>query len=243
MNRKEFIKMCGILGVGIPLHLSVASCRAEDDINTPPNKVIIVGAGPAGLSAAYLLNKRGIEVQVLEAADTYGGRIKTNNSFTEFPIPLGAEWLHVEKGVLNEIVNDSSVTVDINTTPYNHEVDYGLFEGSKISVKQVGFTIDQKFIGSSWLDFFNQYIVPSIASKISFNKQVEEIDYSNDQILVKTADEEFSGDKVIVTAPVKLLQNGTINFIPALPNDKAKAIKDVTVWDGCKAFIEFSDKF
>ena len=38
---------------------------------------IIIGAGPAGLSAAYILAKSGIEVTVLEAGASVGGMAKT----------------------------------------------------------------------------------------------------------------------------------------------------------------------
>lgn len=131
----------------------------------------------------------------------------------------------------------------METTPYDPAVDYGLFEGQQISVADVGFTIDQKFIGSSWFEFYKTYVVPSVETQIKYNKVVESIDYSGDQVVVKTSDEEFTANKVIVAVPVKILQNGAINFTPSLPNDKTEAINNVTVWDGCKAFIEFSEKF
>jgi monoamine oxidase len=56
--------------------------------------VIVVGAGAVGLSAAYLLNQRGIQVQILEALSVFGGRMKRVTDFADFPIPTGAEWLH-----------------------------------------------------------------------------------------------------------------------------------------------------
>ncbi len=40
-------------------------------------KVVIVGAGCAGLSAAYTLKKLGVEVQVFEAGSMAGGRCRT----------------------------------------------------------------------------------------------------------------------------------------------------------------------
>ncbi|MEM8895095.1 MAG: FAD-dependent oxidoreductase, partial [Bacteroidota bacterium] len=46
-----------------------------------------------------------------------------------------------------------------------------------------------------------------------------------------------------VTVPLKMLQNNSITFSPELPSDKLEAINTATVWDGCKAFIEFSEKF
>ena len=243
MTRKEFLKISSLLGIGLPLQTTLSSCNKENITLNSGEKVLIVGAGAAGLTAGYLLNQQGIDFQILEAGPTYGGRMKRTVDFADFPIPLGGEWLHVERGVLDEIVNDTSVQVTLKTTPYNPDEDYGLFEGQRISTQEVGFTIDQKFINSTWFDFYEEYIVPSVRSKITFNQVAESIDYSGTQVVVKTPQEEFSGDRVIVTVPVKMLQNGTIDFQPPLPSDKLEAISKVTVWDGCKAFIEFSEKF
>jgi len=169
--------------------------------------------------------------------------MKRTPDFVDFPIPLGAEWLHVERDIFTDIVNDPTVNIQVETTPYDQSVDVGLFQGNEISPAEVGFTIDQKFIGSTWFDFFDQYIVPSIVDQISYNQVVEAIDYRGEQTQVNTANETFEADRVVVSVPVKILQDGVITFTPALPNNKANAINDVTVWDGCKAFIEFSEKF
>ncbi|MEO1437378.1 MAG: FAD-dependent oxidoreductase [Bacteroidota bacterium] len=242
MTRNEFIKMCGVLGIGMPLLSSISSCDEGAPVD-PSQKVIIIGAGAAGLSAAYLLNQQGIDFQILEASARYGGRIKHSTDFASFPIPLGGEWIHVERGILDEIINDPAIPANVQTTPYDPNVDFGLYNGSQISVEQVGFTIDQKFIGSSWLDFYEQYVVPSVLDKIAFNKVVQSIDYSGDQVQIRTGSETFTADRVIVTIPVKILQSGSVTFTPALPTSKMNAINDVTVWDGFKAFISFSEKF
>ena len=243
MTRKEFIKMCGLLGIGLPLQSTLTACSEEVTPIEAEGKVLIIGAGAAGLSAAYLLKQRGIDVEILEASSTYGGRMKRTTDFVDFPIPLGAEWLHVERGVFGEIINDSSVSLDLDTTPYNPDVDFGLFEGRQVSVSDVGFTIDQKFIGSTWFDFFDQYIVPSVEGVIRYDTVVESIDYSGEEVMVQTTGQLFSADRVIVTVPVKMLQQGAIGFTPKLPDDKLAAIDQVTVWDGFKAFIEFSEEF
>jgi monoamine oxidase len=241
MTRKEFLKICGILGIGLPMGMT--SCGKKGELIDASSKVIIIGAGAAGLSAAYLLKQKGINAQILEAAPHYGGRMKRTIDFADFPIPLGAEWLHVEKGVFEEIVNDTSVQVEVPTTLYNPAKDYGIFEGMQISVEEVGFTIDQKFINGTWFDFFEQYITPSVKAQISYNQVVTALDYSGDEIMVKTANDTFVADKVIITVPVKMLQNAAITFMPELPSKKVEAINKVKVWDGCKAFIEFKEKF
>ena len=235
--------MCGLLGLSLPLSGVMVACNEAEIQTSDAGNIIIIGAGAAGLSAAYLLQQQGIAFQILEASSIYGGRMKRTTEFANFPIPLGAEWIHVSPDILEEIVNDDSVEVDIETTLYDPDVDYGLYEGERITLREADFTEDSKFINATWFDFFEQYILPSVEGRITYNAVVEAIDYSAETIQVETQDETYSADRVIVTVPVKMLQNGAITFIPELPEDKQDAIDSARVWDGCKAFIEFSEKF
>ena len=57
-------------------------------------KVLVIGAGIAGLSAAYHLKQAGIEATVLEARDRIGGRVWTNRDFADIPVEFGAELIH-----------------------------------------------------------------------------------------------------------------------------------------------------
>ena len=57
--------------------------------------IIVIGAGAAGLMAAYELSKNKKKVIVLEAADRLGGRIHTCTSDAfSMPVELGAEFIH-----------------------------------------------------------------------------------------------------------------------------------------------------
>ncbi|HJU88870.1 MAG TPA: NAD(P)/FAD-dependent oxidoreductase [Gemmatimonadaceae bacterium] len=58
------------------LPTSTSAARKVDQLR-PSDRVVILGAGPAGLTAAYLLAKRGIKVTVLEADDIVGGISRT----------------------------------------------------------------------------------------------------------------------------------------------------------------------
>jgi monoamine oxidase len=64
----------------LPLLLIAAACHREPALAPPPvaaPRVIVVGGGIAGLVSAYELDKRGIATEVLEASDTWGGRVAT----------------------------------------------------------------------------------------------------------------------------------------------------------------------
>ncbi|MEL7533797.1 MAG: FAD-dependent oxidoreductase, partial [Bacteroidota bacterium] len=62
-------------------------------------KIIIIGAGAAGLYAAYTLAQRGIDFQILEATDRLGGRLGKIDDFADYPLDTGAQWLHGKKSL------------------------------------------------------------------------------------------------------------------------------------------------
>ena len=62
-----------------------------------PARVIVVGAGMAGLVAARLLHDSGFVVTVLEARNRLGGRTWTDDSLGA-PLDLGGSWVHGVEG-------------------------------------------------------------------------------------------------------------------------------------------------
>lgn len=248
MNRKDFIKVCGLLGLSIPFQGVLMSCTSDkEELITGQfgGKVIIIGAGAAGMSAGHLLAQRGVDFEIIEASSAHGGRMKRTTSFVDFPIPLGAEWLHSSPADFATIVNNSSVQVATQTVGYDSQDIRGYYNNDVYTTGAIGNPgVDRKFINSTWFDFFDTYIAPSVLSKTRFNTVVNSINYSGDKVIVKdTNDQTYEADKVIFTAPLKILQEGNISFTPLLPNNKLSAIQNAPVWGGFKAFIEFTSKF
>ena len=56
-------------------------------------RILVIGAGMAGLTAARRLSEAGRQVLVLEARDRVGGRIRTLREGDQI-LELGAEFIH-----------------------------------------------------------------------------------------------------------------------------------------------------
>ena len=78
-------------------------------------RIVVVGAGIAGLGAARRLVDAGASVVVVEARDRVGGRIWTDRSLGS-PLDLGASWIHGTTG--NPV---AALAADLVTVPVDYE--------------------------------------------------------------------------------------------------------------------------
>ncbi|CAK7346267.1 unnamed protein product [Dovyalis caffra] len=79
-------------------------CDSEDR-----KKIIVIGAGPAGLTSARHLQRQGFYVTILEARSRIGGRVYTDRSSLSVPVDLGASIITgVEADVTSERRPDPS---------------------------------------------------------------------------------------------------------------------------------------
>ena len=74
-TRREMLRLTMLGAAGLLLSNNVA--RAQ----RPPGRVLIVGAGFAGLAAAHELASIGYDVRVFEARDRVGGRVRSIKTF------------------------------------------------------------------------------------------------------------------------------------------------------------------
>jgi len=103
-------------------------------------KVLVVGAGIAGLVAAYRLSQAGVPVDIVEARNRVGGRIYTlqNAAGTSIPVDLGGEFIDTNHTSLRSLAQELGLAIaDLYTA------DKGLIQGTlyfqerKISEKEI----------------------------------------------------------------------------------------------------------
>ena len=129
MNRRAFVK--GALGVAglvpavsvLPKRTAVSDSggRAVSSPASPKRdqRVVIIGAGVAGLAAATELHTNGFDdVVVLEARDRIGGRVWTDTIGDDFPIDLGASWIHgIDRNPIAAVARENNIAT--------HRTDWG----------------------------------------------------------------------------------------------------------------------
>ncbi len=124
MNRRKFLKQTTLLSIGgllLPSAL-LSSCRPDTLFEGPSfqGKVLIIGAGAAGLYAGYILKSKGIDFQILEAAPNFGGRLGKLTGFANFPIDVGAQWMHGKNSIVGDLAkkSDNQITLDDSIEKY-----------------------------------------------------------------------------------------------------------------------------
>lgn len=78
---------------------------------------------------------------------------------------------------------------------------------------------------------------------VRIGEVVSLIDSSGDHVIVKTRNREFRADQVLVTLPLGVLQSGSVNFAPALPEPKRKAIQRLKMGVLNKCYLKFEEAF
>ena len=244
---KELIKsLVSLLFLILPF--SFMACNKDENPNTFGNtenelqgniengfqgNVIIVGAGASGLAAAKKLEEEGISYQILEATDKLGGRIQKNENFADFPIDLGAEWIHEDKSILNFLIDQPGNEPNVETILYQPMNVQQVVDNiiSQIPNEEMidyyaGYITEYKFKNTTWYDFIHENFAQNIEQNIIYNARITTINYTGDQVVLTTENGmEYKADKVILTVSIGVLRSNAITFNPPLPAKKSLLFK------------------
>jgi monoamine oxidase len=97
MDRRNFLALFGLTLLGAVNHACGAQSSA-DTTTASQRRVVVIGAGLAGLAAAQTLQQSGYDVVVVEARERVGGRVWTSLKWADAPLDLGATWIHGTQG-------------------------------------------------------------------------------------------------------------------------------------------------
>ena len=247
-------------------------------------KIIIVGAGFAGLSAAHKLHKSGAEVIVLEARDRVGGRVYSKALSNGEVVEMGGEWIDEGNTLYHSLIDELGLTktevgVDFmvrqmmkgeqvseeDCIAVNRKVNAKIAEYSAKEIETMSIqelldqlelspvqrrlissrlqgsycaTLDQVALRSMGtfsthegpgryfrVDGGNQALARSLASslpEVLCNRPVTEIKQDAEGVIVRTENETFSADKLVLSVPISVISK--IEFSPALPEAFQHAI-------------------
>ncbi|MEH2321657.1 flavin monoamine oxidase family protein [Nostoc sp.] len=124
-------------GLGLASALATATWHNGRDSTafaTIP-KVLVVGAGIAGLTAAYRLRQAGVPVDIIEARNRVGGRMRSlaNAAGTGVTVELGGEFIDIDHTKLRSLAQELGLTiVDILATDKGLVPETWYFQGRKI---------------------------------------------------------------------------------------------------------------
>lgn len=132
-TRRQFLQTAAAAATSVVLAPNVLSQRRK-------RSAVIIGAGFAGLAAAYKLKSAGWNVTVLEARDRIGGRVFSHKfAGTDLICELGAEWV----GESHERIK--SLCHDFNIPLQKHQFeDYLLRDGHVYRPGEWGFSSQAK---------------------------------------------------------------------------------------------------
>lgn len=120
-SRRQFLKSLGILTTTATLAPAVLTQRRQ-------KHCVVIGAGFAGLAAAYKLKTAGWKVTVLEARDRIGGRVFSHEfAGTDLVCELGAEWVGEGHERLKALCHDFNIPLQ------RHQFDDYLLRDGKVS--------------------------------------------------------------------------------------------------------------
>ncbi|HTU13578.1 MAG TPA: FAD-dependent oxidoreductase [Solirubrobacterales bacterium] len=99
----------------------------------PGSKVVVIGAGAAGLACSRDLIDAGFEITVLEGRDRLGGRVRTE-WLDGTPVEMGAAWIH---GVAGNPLAELARNQGVETIPFEYEFGFPVFGQEREAIEGV----------------------------------------------------------------------------------------------------------
>ena len=191
--------------------------------------VIIIGGGLAGLTAAYLLEKKNIYPTILEARDRLGGRIHTIRPDKNKRVEMGATWLGKQHQSLIHMIREFGL--DMEEQYLGDKAFYEYISTSPPQLVQLPPNEDPTWRIKGGSDCLIEALQGKLTDTKIFTGQVVKKIKKGEKVEVQTASKSYFADVVINTLPPKLLTD-RIEFTPALPDKLVQIASQTHTWMG-----------
>ncbi|MGH8876463.1 MAG: flavin monoamine oxidase family protein [Stackebrandtia sp.] len=193
-----------------------------------PKRVVILGAGLAGLTAAFELARAGHQPIVLEARDRVGGRAYTMRCF--------APGLYAEAGAM--------------FVPQTHKLTlaYGELFGLRLRRFALGDAAGHEYDGDAWeidggADLLARAFFQKVSRHVRMGAEVVAIEQDTETVSAhfKTAAGRFTvhGDHAICTLPLPVLSNVEMVLSP----EKRRVVRDIPYQASTKVLLQVRHRF
>lgn len=166
IKRETFLKQAALATVALSAGSSLSSCKKEDKGLKKDVRIGIIGAGIAGLHAAYVLKQKGYYAEIFEASSRAGGRIFTKKDLlnTGITTELGGEFIDSD----HEDMLNLAAAFGLNTYDLQGDTETALTQDSYYFDNQVYsftdlVTVFQPFAGAIQSD------IDSLPDTIDYN--------------------------------------------------------------------------
>ena len=113
LTRRQALVAAGVLGGGLLTGRAGSAWAGGRRLSPHDARVVIVGAGLAGTTAAYQLHRVGVRVRVFEARDRIGGRCWTARGFADGQLAEhGGEFIDTRHVHIRQLVRQLGLELD-----------------------------------------------------------------------------------------------------------------------------------